>query len=366
MTNLRSPDTRNANWLQAVKRLTFVVPAVLLAAAPRSVQAVDWTVYRQETFDGTSSLSNLQSFGNDNWLTAEIQNSADASITIAGGQALFKTTDFPGQALFRITDPLPKEYKIRVKLGQVSFRVDSYDANDWTNPAFSDNPYNTDSNHWLENGFYWGVVTDKKCEGAFGNPFWHDHRKLGMDACEHVSDSWGTEYDPFYMVYSQASAYNKPTVGSAYDANGELKSDYIGTWDPEKNVWDTSTWSWKVADTYSETAYYWAELEKSGGSVYMRLFDADMNLLEATTALNQNLVYNMGANASPEEYFYLGDPDVDCNEGSAYIDEIVFFVPVPEPSMIMLGVLGILGLAARRHSAVARPSFGRKKAPRLF
>ena len=111
-----------------MKYAIYMTSAFLLFVAAVPAGADDWVVYKHETFDSPAIFSNLDTFGDDNWLTAEIRN--DAIITVSNGMAHFLTVDFPGQALIRITDTLPDEYKIRVRLGNVNFSYLDYEAYD--------------------------------------------------------------------------------------------------------------------------------------------------------------------------------------------------------------------------------------------
>ena len=356
------------------------------SSGPTSANARDWTVYRHETFDSYSGpLTHLDTLGNGGWLTAEIWNPQYASITMGDGKAHFDTlTDFRGACMIRTTDALPVEYKIRVKVGEVDFSIfnengelngegrSGYTWEDWTNPAFEE--YTTITNrsgHWLENGFYWGVVTDGITpDGQSQNQWWHNHRKAGMDACEHCYNENSQTITPFYMVYSRKEGYVRPVYGTSYEPDGSLKNDYLGSWDPVAREWDDSIWSWVIGHTFSETAYYWAEFEKTGTEVIMRLYEADGTTLITESidgatglGLDQYEVFHMGADhpahegsgETAEEYYYFGDPDTDCNEGSAYVDEIYVYVPVPlsEPATIVLLVSGLAGLLGVRRKTEA-------------
>ncbi len=309
-------------------KYTISIISLLLCYAPVAPAGTDeWVVYKRETFDSPAILSNLDAFGDANWLTAEIRN--DAIITVSNGMAHFLTVDFPGQALIRITDTLPDEYKIRVRLGGVNFGYTNYEADDYEDPNFH---YSINR---VENGFYWSILTDVKSEGENGEEFWHNHRKAGLDSDDHYSYGWHTER-PVYFVYSPKTAYeDEPVVDTAYRPDGVLKSTYARTWLAGGPQWDSSPWSWEIGYTYDATSWYWTEIEKSNHAVTLRLYDGNMNLLEQAAPVCQELINNMGSTASPEEYFYVGEPHVNSYEGNAFVDEIIFYTPA-EPSATSL------------------------------
>ncbi len=308
-----------------MKYAITIVSAILLFVAAAPAGGGEWVVSKHETFDDPAILNNLQTFGDDNWLTAEIRN--DAIITVSNGMAHFLTVDFPGQALIRITDSLPDEYKIRVRLGNVNFSYTNYEADDYADPNFW---YETDR---VENGFYWSTLTDVKSEGENGEEFWHNHRKAGIDSDDHYGYGEHTE-TPVYMVYSRKSAYEDlPVTGTAYWPDGRLKSTYISTWPQGGPQWSTYPWCWDIGYVYDETSWYWTEIEKSNHGLTLRLYDGDMNLLEETATICQELIAKMGSTASPEEYFYVGEPHVNSYEGNAFVDEIIFYTAA-EPNAI--------------------------------
>ena len=342
-----------------MRYLAFIA-AALLSVTAASIRQDAWTLYRHESFDNPAVLTNLQAFGRDGWLTAEIRN--DADITISNGMAHFVTANFPGQALLRITETLPDEFKIQVRLGKINFSYLDYEEDDYEDPNFRYTPRRA------ENGFYWAILSDSKCEGEFGEDFWHSHRKAGMDSDDHGSP-WHHTKTPLYMVYSNKTAYEDvETVGSAYRPDGRLKSTYISLWRQGSIEWNRRPkWDWDVAYVYDPNSWYWAEIEKSNGTVTLRLYDGDKNLLEETAPIDQELIWGMGTTASPEEYFYLGEPHVDSYEGDAYVDEILFYVvddslvAQPWAWRTPIAVLALLSFVALWCACKFIPMFKRSK-----
>ena len=276
----------------------------------------EWIIYRQETFDTPMALSDDQSFGDSNWLSANIVN--NASIIISNGKANFSTPDFRDSALLRITQSMPDEYKVRIKIGDIDYDYLNYENADYNSPDFA---Y---SQTWVENGFYWLVASDAVSD--IGNEsWWHDHRKFGMDSDDHLGGTTHTA-NPLYMVYANKLAYQVPVIGSAYTPSGDLKPNYINTWPENGTAWATQDWNWEIAQTFNPNLWYWVEAEKSNGNITMRIFDQNLNLLEESAPIDQELINNMGSSASPGEYIYVGEPHTDSYEGSASIDEIIYYL----------------------------------------
>ncbi|MFC1827193.1 hypothetical protein ACFLZQ_04610 [Thermodesulfobacteriota bacterium] len=280
---------------------------IVLVPGTAAVGAVeDWMLVRSEDFSSKQQLSNLETFGDKGWLTARIRN--EGKITIKDGFAHFETHDFQDSALIRITESLPENYKIRVKLGKVHFNLSNYEDVDYNAADFK---YNR---RWVENGFYWLTVTDRLVEDSSGEDWWHRYRKIVIDSDDHSGERL-----PLYMVYMNPDLDR--STGNWISGQGEL----LRTWSGD--MWHTRLDNWEVAHRFSEEAWYTVELEKTGSHLVMRLFSSEGVALVETSPVSLNLIYGMGKNASEAEYAYIGEPHVDSYEGDAYVDKIELYYP---------------------------------------
>jgi hypothetical protein len=284
--------------------LLLITSALFLAARPAGAQ-VQWISVHSESFDGAGQLQN-GTFGSGGWLTTTCRG--NGYINLGGGQAQFVSPDFRDSTLLRITESLPDEYKIRVKLGQVHFNYQSYTSADFNAPDFKyDRTY-------AENGFYWLTLTDRQVEPTSGEDWWHRYRKIVIDSDDHTGERL-----PTYMVYM-----NPNLDRSSGDwTNGQ--ANLLRCW--SQGQYHTGPWDWEPAFHYAENSGYTVELEKYQHTLTMRVFDAGGAIIEQSNPVNLDLIYAMGSQASPLEYAYIGEPHIDSYEGYAYVDDIQLFLP---------------------------------------
>ena len=303
--------SRSASWL---RRLPVFLITIILTA--RVAAAGEWVLAYEETFDFKGQLRDRQTFGDEGWLTVRLRG-AGAKITVANGAAHFETPDFKDSALIRLSQSLPEEYRIRVKVGRVHYALSNYEhPEDFNDPKFKYKWPN-----YIENGFYWLTITDRLVKPGSGEEFWHRFRKVTIDSDDHVGVT-----RPVYM------AYMDPNPDPRYDRE-KAEPRWIGgvpgmlrCWDGGK--WHTTKWNWEVGFTYNEDAWYQVEIEKSGGRLILRAHDADGKLLPKmeTIPVPLDRVFGMGRHATKHEWAYIGEPHVDSYEGDAWVDEIRLWV----------------------------------------
>lgn len=262
-----------------------------------------WVLHRSESFGGDTTLSDGNTLGEAGWLTATLRG--EGTISLAGGLARIETPDFRDSALLRITESLPPNVKIRVRLGEVDYGLDNYEPEDSEALDFK---YR---GGWKENGFYWLALTDRLVESDSGEDWWHRYRKVVIDSDDHN----GVQL-PVYMVYMNPDL-------------DRTQGDWTGGVDDLLRTWKEGTWridSWSVAFAYEPLAFYEIEFERLDGLVVMRAFDAEGNLIEETTPVDVDDIYGMGKQVSLEEFAYVGEPHVDSYEGEAYVDTISMWI----------------------------------------
>jgi hypothetical protein len=269
----------------------------------------EWVLLHGETFDDVQEIHDQASFGEKNWLTARLRG--NGTITLKDGLAHFETPGFRDSALLQMTNSLPAEYKIRVRLGQIRYGIKKYTDADFNSKGFK---YNR---RYLENGFYWLTLTDRLVEETSGEDWWHRYRKIVVDSDDHLG-----EHFPVYMVYMNP-ALNRST------------GDWIGgqpnllrCW--SKGKWFTGKEDWKPAFRYKEKDWYVVELEKDSENLVMRVLSDDGTVIQETAPVSLDRIYGMGKNASEFEYAYVGEPHIDSYKGDAFVDDIKLFVPSDE------------------------------------
>lgn len=193
-----------------------------------------------------------ETFGEDNWLTAELatrdydkngqpQNAVSFSnVTLENGEKAAKLdeSNFDGGGLIRSSEPLPPEYRIEYKLKTIDFggmRNGSFDydgktngyekgegktnfpwkaSGDFSGPSNPSNPNFDDVT--AENGFYFLSIVDYHNPAPHNNVFIHTHRKVNMDAYN-VNGQWSDDY-----------SICNPDSGELYNYNNDDKSTRNG------------------------------------------------------------------------------------------------------------------------------------------
>lgn len=285
----------------AVSMLTMALPV-----AAGEFDDSGWRVYHQENFDTPFEASDGQTFGSGNWLVFQLIDGG--AITVASGYARLNAPDFWNAALIRSTHSLPSEYKVRTRIGYINYDLTNYESSDYSDPRFD----NHDGYH--ENGMYFLTLTDDTCVGdQCAEEWWHYHRKMVIDIDNHLDyGTTDTTVHPVFMVY----------MSPELNEGGNVLCTWNGA------LWDTSPWNWNVAYTYEYATWYYAELEKRDGTITLRLYDADRNVLEETTPVDIDLVFAMD---DPDEFLYVGEPHTDDYEGDVRIDEITLLIPDDAP-----------------------------------
>ncbi len=287
-------------------------PPVSVPAAAEPLVDGPWQLLHQETFDTPLTLVDGQTFGEDGWLTANLRG-AGASIVVERGAARLVSENFSDSVLIRLTEQLPAEYRLSVKVGRMAYEKQHYEhPEDFDDPAFK---YKWPD--YIENGFYWLTISSRLISPDSGEEFWHRYRKAVIDSNDHVGVERGT-----YFIYMD------PDPHPNYDRDKDEPRWVNGVpgllkcWDGK--VWQTGKWNWEVAFTYEPDAWYHVEIEKNDGHLIMRAYDADGTLLPGleTTPVPLDDIFGMGENASEEEWGYIGEPHVDSYEGSACLDDI--------------------------------------------
>lgn len=188
------------------------------------------------------------SFGEDDWLTAELASrdydktgklkdpvSFD-NVTLENGDkgAKLDESDYSGGGLIRSTEPLPPEYRIEYKLKTIDFggmrdgsfeyngKVNGYDtegtktnfpwkaSGSFEGPSDPSNPNFDDVRG--ENGFYFLSIVDYDNPAPHNNVFIHTHRKVNMDAYN-VNGAWSDDY-----------SICNPGTGELYNYNSSLST----------------------------------------------------------------------------------------------------------------------------------------------
>lgn len=261
-----------------------------------------WRVLYNESFDGTHTAVDGETYGTSGWLTFQLLNGGE--ITINNGYAFVNTSEWWKAALVRSTNTLPENYKIRSKVGYIDYEWESYSGEPltWNGIDF----YNQN-----ENGIYLLTITNETCVGTIGDPaycselWWHYHRKIVIDTDDHQ----GEVNHPLYMVWMDPAFAPWPNGGNA------LHTWSGGQWTPINE--------WNVARIYDNDTYYIAEFEKNGTQAILRLYDENETLLEETDPVDWS---GVAYNADPD-WLYVGEPHGDDYKGNARIDDIVLLVP---------------------------------------
>jgi len=259
-----------------------------------------WQELYKEDFNTPTTYTDGQTFGTNNWLTAQTYN--NGQIVVQNGYAIIDTSSsFADMAMIRSTNNLPEFHKVRAKIGFVEYDLDNYDSSDYNDPNFNDHQ------GYYENGVYFLTLTDNTCSGSeCAEQWWHNHRKAVIDVDNHLEWGTGTLVNhPIYMVY----------FGPELDSSGG--GNVIRSWDG--SVWHDEEWNWEIAYTYQPDTWYFAEIEKMYNKLILRLYDQNENIITETSPVRDDLVYKL---EDAIEYLYLGEPHVDDYKGSARFDEI--------------------------------------------
>jgi len=279
-----------------------IILLLWLACGIALAEQLAWKLIYQENFDTPYEAYNGQTFGTDGWLTYQLINGG--AITVADGYAQLNAPDFWNAALIHSTNSLPSEYKLRTKIGYINYDLTNYEQEDYDDPYFDSH-----GGHY-ENGIYFLTLTEALCSGdECAEEWWHFHRKIVIDVDNHINyGEPGETFHPIFMVYMD------PIAGTW--------GNILRTWDGM--AWDLSDDNWNVAYTYEYDTWYYAEVEKYDRMLTLRLYDADMNILEETDPVDFDLIYAID---DLTEYFYMGEPHTDDYEGDARIDDITYYLP---------------------------------------
>jgi len=236
-------------------------------------------------FDQSLELKAGQSFGPDNFLTAELFRGGKITADGKSGYARQISGSYRDSAIIRSTKKLPARYKISVVVGGIDYGLEKI-AGLEQDPEYTEGPQN-------ENGVYLLAITDVEPRGHHNNLWWHQHRKVVIDVDNNV---WGHGMPhPMFMVY--------------FDRNNELKSFDGRSWTTE----------WRKAVTYDPKAWYRIEIEKTWAK-YILTISAENGRRLARASVPLKKVLHTAS--SYPDYFALGDPHENYYTGNFRVKEI--------------------------------------------
>lgn len=276
------------------------------AATPGAFNDAGWTLLYEEDFDNEDMFDDAQTFGTSDWLTAFTAQTGGI-VASTYGVGYIATSNFDEVAMIRSTDPLPADFKVRLKVGYINFDLDNYSVEDLADANFNNH------NGYLENGTYFLTIAKDTCSGTeCAEDWWHLNRKMVMDVDSHYDS-----IDPPHPV-------ERPVYMVTLDTAEHYGMNWLKTWDTTgAGAWDNSEWNWNVVYTYELATWYYAELECYGGAYTLRFYDADKNIIEETTPMGIDSLVGLG----DPNWLYIGEPHSDDYEGNYQVDEIQLLVP---------------------------------------
>jgi hypothetical protein len=320
------------------------------------------------------------SYGEQGWLTFELYGrDADANgaldpATEHGGEFLIKSENgncylelnnkvHHDGAEVRSSDPLPPEYRIRLKVTPVSAGGREGDGT-WGKNGYSDKNENAGPwrfnnrsaaplEAWKENGFYFLAILDTK-PMPHNNVWIHHHRKVVIDSDNNVPPSWSKIWDGSKLI----TEGSHPVSMLALDGNfGDVWTGnsfhcvYNGGF--QKNCGNNLH---AAADAYINGETYSVMIERNathyaleitgkfqfGGQTTYRgqidfkntpVWHYNNTVQDAPKGRNSQPLKNLGIdwNSWPEnsaypDYFMFGDPHIAHYEGTVRYDDIELWV----------------------------------------
>ena len=313
-------------------------------------------------------------YGRNGWLTIELYG-RDVPQTGGGGEFLIgesagnhylqlnDKTHTDG-AEVRSTEPLPSEYRIRLKVTPISaggrdddgvWRKNGYsDGNESAGPWRFTNASTQALEAWKENGFYFLTILDTKPMPH--NDVWiHHHRKVVIDSDNNVPPSWSKIWDggklitegshPVSMLALDGNSFGSVWTGNTFHCvyNGGFQMNCGGNVHAAADAYINGE-TYTVTIERNKTGYV---LEVSGkfrfggettyrGEIDFRkapVWHYNNTAADSPKGKNGQPLKDLGIdwNSWPEDsaypdYFMFGDPHITHYEGTVRYDDLELWV----------------------------------------
>ncbi|PCI34683.1 MAG: hypothetical protein COB53_11735 [Elusimicrobia bacterium] len=268
-------------------------------------------------------------FGDKGWLTAELASRGKidqpTAVLVSSGIRL-SIPRHDGGLILRSTKPLPKRYRVEVKLREIDFgeifSEEPKTVHPWTwgpSPVY-DKPYEQWDTSKETNGFYYLAIVDYHNPAPHNNVFIHTRRKVFMDSYNSVIPS-GLVCDPNDGSYfpSNYNALNMLFSLPGFKLEHSLSCHTVcgvTVWDrkPGQRV--------AAADLMTPELPYSFAIERDDETYTLEASGEFIGGGKRKYRSSRRLEYWKGP-----DYFILGDPHINYYEGTAIIESIRFFVP---------------------------------------
>lgn len=298
--------------------------------------------YLQQNIAPPKALRNTITLGDNDWLSAEIYTRTEKPIVLdyidvvadpdnlANKVLKISTPEHTDGVVIRSKNPLPKQYKISLKIGFAQYGDDSK-LNGYNDGNETAQPWRNLSSVG-HNGYYWFALLDSP-PMPHNNIWIHHHRKF-------VIDSWNRagNKNTVNVIALDGKSETHPTFGKKFISHLE------GRW---QNISDVPIdyylpHEWYTL-TFTRTSEYYefsisGNFKNGGHTSYQDRIDYRKNCIyhynQTASELEPNCIDNRQQrfldkeftawqkDSAYPEYFMLGEPHINYYEGSVLIDDI--------------------------------------------
>ena len=301
--------------------------------------------FRNKGITPPAAFRSSSPFGQQGWLTLESSTRSSTSPSFAsivndpsGATNRVLRIASPAHTdatVVRPTNPLPKRYRISLRVGYPSFG-DGLPGKNGYDGGETGEPWQPTYDATEQNGFYWLAILDA-IPRPHNNVWIHHHRKVVFDSDNH--------YPPWMEVWNGQQfvpSGEHPIMMFALDGTGtigeRIGKPFIaysaGKWQPSGKI--------RAVDSYEAKRWYSVRIERDGNLYLLEISGSfrygGQTTYKATIDAAASCVwhFNRGpgedaskctgtdwpANGAWPDYFMFGDPHTNYYEGEVYFDDV--------------------------------------------